>query len=489
MCGSSNNPGAALRCVAIWCMVLGILGGVTSPSSICAIIVASVILCCSQSDTDLRSQGGCVRAGTITGIVLAVVDIVIFAIIGLSILGQYGTICSLASGSLDVVCPQNRRALDAMDVVVMPWMKPLPVLHWVQPSAPPPEHITFGVYNHSLASYPTLYALLPGAFGKTLPKLLASAEKPAFETPAMVEKDAAAVDFEWYGRALQSESGSGGINDDSCTTYASDGDCDDGGPGAEYNFCAPCTDLEDCGTRSSGCSTDRPPPPSPRPPGKGGGGGGGGGVCSVRSDGDCDDGGPGSEFNICDCGTDGDDCGPRTSSECRGKGGGGGGGSRRCPFTSDGECDDGGPGHITSICECGTDREDCGPRTPADCANVQSGGSGSFGAYTEEDCTAIRNEVEGTCGMYTMIGMMIIILPGLIELSKVIAFAFAICHINALDAQNRVSPAMGIAGHPVPAQQQFATGVPVSVPVATAVPVGGIQMQAHAVATPVPIQA
>ena len=91
--------------------------------------------------------------------------------------------------------------------------------------------------------------------------------------------------------------------------------------------------------------------------------------------------------------------------------------------------------------------------------------------------------------MYTMIGMMIIILPGLIELSKVIAFAFAICHINALDAQNRVSPAMGIAGHPVPAQQQFATGVPVNVPVATAVPASGIQMQAHAVATPVPIQA
>lgn len=33
-----------------------------------------------------------------------------------------------------------------------------------------------------------------------------------------------------------------------------------------------------------------------------------------------------------------------------------------CPFAFDGECDDGGPASITSVCEYGTDCGDCGPR-------------------------------------------------------------------------------------------------------------------------------
>ena len=42
--------------------------------------------------------------------------------------------------------------------------------------------------------------------------------------------------------------------------YASDGYCDDGGPGAEYSDCAFGTDCTDCGPRML------PPPPSPPPP-------------------------------------------------------------------------------------------------------------------------------------------------------------------------------------------------------------------------------
>lgn len=37
--------------------------------------------------------------------------------------------------------------------------------------------------------------------------------------------------------------------DDSCS-YAGDADCDDGGPGSEFNACSPGTDLTDCGSRS-----------------------------------------------------------------------------------------------------------------------------------------------------------------------------------------------------------------------------------------------
>ena len=38
---------------------------------------------------------------------------------------------------------------------------------------------------------------------------------------------------------------------DNTCSHASDGDCDDGGPGAEYSLCAHGTDCADCGTRST----------------------------------------------------------------------------------------------------------------------------------------------------------------------------------------------------------------------------------------------
>jgi len=34
-------------------------------------------------------------------------------------------------------------------------------------------------------------------------------------------------------------------------------------------------------------------------------------TCTYDADGDCDDGGPGSDFSLCDYGTDCTDCGPR----------------------------------------------------------------------------------------------------------------------------------------------------------------------------------
>ena len=46
-------------------------------------------------------------------------------------------------------------------------------------------------------------------------------------------------------------------------SYASDGYCDDGGPGSEYADCALSTDCVDCGTR---VQPPLPPPLAPRPP-------------------------------------------------------------------------------------------------------------------------------------------------------------------------------------------------------------------------------
>ena len=157
-----------------------------------------------------------------------------------------------------------------------------------------------------------------------------------------------------------------------CTTdcigtphWASDGICDDGGPGAQYDGCELGTDCDDCGVRfvpapapmpppSPPVSPPPPPPPLPPPPPPSppppppppynphddkappappggynaecallGGIIGDDGVtcvlCSTdcigtphwASDGICDDGGPGAQYDGCELGTDCDDCGPR----------------------------------------------------------------------------------------------------------------------------------------------------------------------------------
>ena len=45
--------------------------------------------------------------------------------------------------------------------------------------------------------------------------------------------------------------------------YKDDGDCDDGGVGAEYALCDPCTDCDDCGPRAHCNFFASPPPPMP----------------------------------------------------------------------------------------------------------------------------------------------------------------------------------------------------------------------------------
>ncbi|KAL3933184.1 MAG: hypothetical protein SGPRY_000398, partial [Prymnesium sp.] len=110
--------------------------------------------------------------------------------------------------------------------------------------------------------------------------------------------------------------------------YSRDGECDDSGPASESSTCALGTDCQDCGERSESelgallCNNQ----------------------CHTASDGQCDDGGPGSRFRSCTLGSDCADCGKRaTGSKC----------DRNnrislcastCLFTSDGHCDDGGPG-------------------------------------------------------------------------------------------------------------------------------------------------
>jgi hypothetical protein len=88
-------------------------------------------------------------------------------------------------------------------------------------------------------------------------------------------------------------------NECAATMYINDGDCDDGGSGSEFSECPYASDCEDCG--------ERPYSPPPSPPLDG--------ICEAtcpyEEDGDCDDGGDGATYSECSYGTDCADCGVR----------------------------------------------------------------------------------------------------------------------------------------------------------------------------------
>lgn len=160
-----------------------------------------------------------------------------------------------------------------------------------------------------------------------------------------------------------------GTCDNSCD-HADDGVCDDGGPGSSYSVCSCGTDCADCGSRPNGCEVDQ-------------------GICDntceYAGDGECDDGGPGSSFSVCDCGSDCGDCGSRSDAQC---------GIEKlceetCAYANDGDCDDGGEGATFAICTCGTDCSDCGARSSAQCPAT----------VPDEDASAV-DPIESYGGFY-----------------------------------------------------------------------------------------
>lgn len=93
-------------------------------------------------------------------------------------------------------------------------------------------------------------------------------------------------------------------------------------------------------------------------------------TCVTANDGECDDGGLDSLYSICDLGTDCNDCGARGAVQGQGSANPTQNAfagehelcSDTCGTSHDGECDDGGPDSLYSICDFGTDCADCGPR-------------------------------------------------------------------------------------------------------------------------------
>jgi len=70
-------------------------------------------------------------------------------------------------------------------------------------------------------------------------------------TPATTTPDAGASDSrtETDSGTTVPDSGSGELLCTDTCSYAGDGDCDDGGPNSDYDFCAYGTDCTDCGPR------------------------------------------------------------------------------------------------------------------------------------------------------------------------------------------------------------------------------------------------
>ena len=129
-----------------------------------------------------------------------------------------------------------------------------------------------------------------------------------------------------------------------CAT-SNDGECDDGGPGSLYSICDLGSDCNDCGARGGALCTN---------------------TCSTSNDSECDDGGPGSLYSICSLGTDCNDCGPRAGGGAVQQVAPAGGQlcTNTCSTSNDNECDDGGPNSLYSICDYGSDCNDCGVRPP-----------------------------------------------------------------------------------------------------------------------------
>ena len=150
--------------------------------------------------------------------------------------------------------------------------------------------------------------------------------------------------------------------EDSCTglimDFTSDGDCDDGGPGAVYSACRIGTDCADCGERSTN-------DPSTSTSGS---------ACLLSSDdsceysfdGMCDEGGL---WAYCETGTDCTDCQPSSSPPPTSTGSGCLSSGNSCMHSNDGVCDEGG---FFPLCRDGTDCTDCHSGSTTTSASVSA---------------------------------------------------------------------------------------------------------------------
>eukprot|EP00750_Incisomonas_marina_P033659 INCI9923.4.p1 GENE.INCI9923.4~~INCI9923.4.p1 ORF type:complete len:1656 (+),score=236.80 INCI9923.4:346-5313(+) len=132
-----------------------------------------------------------------------------------------------------------------------------------------------------------------------------------------------------------------------------------------------------------------------------------GNTCSYAFDGDCDDGGPNSDFSVCNYGSDCGDCGVRDQDD---------GGydtayyptveacpaeepgcicTNECEHSRNFNCEDGGEGSSEFICDLGSDCRDCGPRYPkcGEFCDTIDKSPGDFAVFSGLGCSTNGNGI------------------------------------------------------------------------------------------------
>ena len=166
--------------------------------------------------------------------------------------------------------------------------------------------------------------------------------------------------------------------------------------------------------------------------------------CRTASDGDCDDGGVGSEFAICPLCSDVSDCGCTAACGC----------ACSSRDLNDGICDDGGPGAEYARCAYGTDPVDCGYRGSGTSSNGTATGTGtgasdsdidSMNQMMDQHCQNVREEVDRTCSFAMPVGVVILTVPTLFAILFFSAFGCVLCKLGNIENMSEVPVVGGVA--------------------------------------------
>jgi len=240
--------------------------------SIPAITTGSVILCCAgPTIATLKSQLGYVRCAATTGIVFAVLTVIASIVAGALYIGPVFHGCEVAMGgeygySIDYC---SRRRLEtaplghkaSMPLALTVLMQKFESHHMKPFIWAGTDHEQVALSNVSAIRGEHRRGLLTDGIIDSG----CSARYPCATTDS--QGQSVCWPYRCVDHCSQNECEPCG----NICAHPADGECDDGGPGAEYSECFLGSDCQDCGSRSfvpglALTATLPPPPPSPSPP-------------------------------------------------------------------------------------------------------------------------------------------------------------------------------------------------------------------------------
>ena len=219
----------SLSCAGAMCLIFGIFAGVTSPAGICGIAVGGAILCCCPTDYS------CMGCGAKAGIVLAIIQLIGCVGAGAFFVTNVENFCDLATAIVSSVCTGSGRQLSLAESPVVDWL---------------PAPASSGAANTALLKH-----AIEGSGAALLASLL-----PGPQIIQNLTKMVATLEHKPEDRHRR-------LNADTCDLYQSSGSaalqangiCEDSLSGSVSSVCPICTDVTDCGVRTTnecnGCGT------------------------------------------------------------------------------------------------------------------------------------------------------------------------------------------------------------------------------------------